>query len=260
MLKTIRLTVAGVLASALFATANAGVIRDDKSDTDWEIILTPYLWGVSMKGDSGPGGTIPVDASLGDILDALNLALSLHTEFHRGRWAFVIDPTYLDLELDLDIPTPGNKPNVRVKTWLVEAWGAYKVTNNVEFLAGARYQDQDIKIKSGLDAYQPPLPGLLPDSIDAGEKWVDYFAGLRLNYPLGEKWIFTGRGDIAFAGDSDSAYNVQVFFNRRFGKTMALDLGYRYFVNDFDNGKPGLDNYVWDVKLSGPVIGYTWAF
>lgn len=44
--------------------------------------------------------------------------------------------------------------------------------------------------------------------------------------------------------------------NRRFGKSMALNLGYRYFKDDYNNAP----DYTWDVKQQGPAIGYTWAF
>ena len=74
--------------------------------------------------------------------------------------------------------------------------------------------------------------------------------------PLGEKWIVTRRGDISFAGDSDSGYNVQLFFNRRIRETMAINLGYRFLSTDYDN----LPTYAWDVEQQGFVVGYTWAF
>jgi len=243
-----------VFAVSSFSTASAGILRDDKGDDEWEILLTPYLWGVSIKGDAGPGGSLPIDASFGDILSNLNMALSLHTEFHRGKWGFVIDPTYLHLEVD--IPNPGPlEPKMEAKIWLVEAWGSYKFVENWEVLAGVRYQDQKLTGKDGLGDVYPPL-----DGVSIKESWTDVFGGLRTIYPLGEKWIFTGRGDIAFAGDSERSYNLEVFFNRRIGKTMAVNLGYRYFRDDYDNKKAGLDNFVWDVKQTGPVIGYTWAF
>ena len=52
------------------------------------------------------------------------------------------------------------------------------------------------------------------------------------------------------------SYNLSIFFNRKIGKTMALNLGYRYFENDYDNAP----TYTWDVRQTGPVVGYTWAF
>ena len=69
------------------------------------------------------------------------------------------------------------------------------------------------------------------------------------------------RGDVQVAGDSDSSWNAAVFFSRRFGQrdSMALNLGYRYYTDDFDTGS-GLSFYSWDMDMTGPVIGYSWIF
>jgi hypothetical protein len=45
-------------------------------------------------------------------------------------------------------------------------------------------------------------------------------------------------------------------FNRRFGPNKWLNLGYRYFVDDYDN----LPYYAWDITQDGPILGFTWAF
>lgn len=87
---TARLVLASALLCALAAPANA----QGQSD-DWEIVLAPYLWGVSMQGTSTVGMLPPLDldVSFSDIVSNLNMALSLHTEFKKGNWVFVIDPT-----------------------------------------------------------------------------------------------------------------------------------------------------------------------
>ncbi len=245
-----------LIGVAMTGTATAGVLRDDKGDDDLEVIFAPYLWGLGIEGNAGPNGSVPVDAQFKDIISNLNMALSLHTEFHRGKWAFVIDPTYISLEPEVETPGPGN-PKLDVDVWLVEAWGAYKLVPNWELLAGVRYQDQKLKFR-GLPQGPGPLP--LPSNLTLSENWTDLFVGTRAIYPLGEKWLVSGRADIALLGDSDTGFNAEVFFNRRIGKTMAVNLGYRYFKNNFSNGEKGLNNFTWDVRQSGPVLGYTWAF
>ena len=64
------------------------------------------------------------------------------------------------------------------------------------------------------------------------------------------------RGDVAVAGDSDSSYNTSIFFNRRVGQkgNKAVMLGYRYFVDDYNNE----GTYAWDVTESGPLAGFSW--
>jgi hypothetical protein len=52
---------------------------------------------------------------------------------------------------------------------------------------------------------------------------------------------------------------VTAFFNRRIGRNMALNLGYRHYTVDYVEGS-GLSLFAWDAVMSGPVVGYTWEF
>ncbi len=245
-----------VLTVLLFSCGSlqAGVVRDDKGDTDWEILLTPYLWGSSLKGESQVGILPPleIDASFGDIVSNLNVALALHTEFHRGKFAFVIDPMFVSLEAEASRDGAIAQPEAEIEMWLVDAWVAYKLTPEWELLGGLRYQDQDISVDPGLPS--PPFPE--DASFGVKDDWLDWFLGARFNYGLGDHWRVVGRGDIAFAGDSDSNYQLSLFFNRKIRKTMMLNLGYKFMDTDYDN----VPTYRWDVRQQGPVIGYTWSF
>ena len=60
------------------------------------------------------------------------------------------------------------------------------------------------------------------------QDWVDLSVGFRLltNLDNTEKWMFTLRGDLG-AGGSDFTWSGSVLFIRRFGKRVALLLGYR---------------------------------
>ena len=232
----------------LAAWSSACIAQDDGN----KFILAPYLWGTSLEGTSTVGGLPPldVDASFSDLFSKLNFGLSLHAEFHTGPWRFVLDPTYLSLEADIP-PLLPNQSGTKMEAtiWLVEAWAGYAFTDNWEVLAGIRYQDQDLEL-SGLPS--PPFPS----SLGAGDSWSDWFIGARFNTDLGAKWLLVMRGDVVFAGDSDTGYNAEVYFNRRFGESMALNLGYRYLKNDYST--PGV--YGWDMVQQGPIVGYTWAF
>lgn len=102
----------------------------------------------------------------------------------------------------------------------MEAWAGYAFSDAWEVIAGVRYQDQDLSMK-GLP--NPPFP----DSLGVSDSWSDWFAGLRFNTEMGTNWFFVFRADVSFAGDSDTNYNTEFFFNRRFGDSKALNLGYR---------------------------------
>jgi len=249
----------------------AGAAEDSKQDSDrWNIVLAPYLWGISLDGKTAFGGAPPVDidASFGDIVSNLNIGGSLHTEFRKGKWNFVIDPTYLDIEMDtptatLPFPPPDGMPTpiggtVKAKIWFVEGWTSYLVAPGWEVLGGVRWQSQEIKGElRNVDTGTPIISGQPVD-----EDWADFFAGARYSTALGQKWTLNLRGDYAVAGDSESgSWNGLVVFNRRFGETMALNLGYRYFSNEYKKGNSGEQgSYLWDIKMSGPMVGYTWQF
>jgi len=252
----------GVILVLCFSTVNAAD-NDKEGDDRWNIVLTPYLWGVALEGQSavGPLPPIDVDASFGDILDNLNFAAALHTEFRKGKWNFVIDPFYSNLEIDTptqDVTLPPIPPGtpatiggkIKIKMWLVEGWTSYLVAPGWEVLGGVRWQSQDVDAEFNNINASP--------SVDAD--WTDFFAGVRYSTMLGQKWTLSVRGDYAVAGDSESgSWNGLASFNRRFGETMALNLGYRYFKNEYISGS-GDDPYLWDIKMSGPFVGYTWQF
>jgi hypothetical protein len=236
-----------------------------KQDDRWNIVLTPYLWGISLDGQTAFGRLPPadVDASFGDIVSYLNIGGSLHTEFRKGKWNFVIEPTYMSLEMDtptqtIPFPPPDGPPTtiggkVKAKIWLVEGWTSYLVAPGWEILGGVRWQSQELKAE---------FRNIDIDSNPVDESWADFFAGARYSTALGQKWGLALRGDYAVAGDSESgSWNGIVMFNRRFGETMALNLGYRYFSNEYKNGNDGEQgSYLWDMKMSGPMVGYTWQF
>jgi len=241
------LGVLGLWSVSAFAQGSGG--------KDREIVLTPYLWGTSINGTSTIGVLPPldVDASFGDILSNLNFAMSLHTEFRFDDWVFVIDPTYISLEMGGELPEPappGTTLAMEIEIWLVELWAGYRLNENWEAIGGLRYQDQDISIVGLPD---PPSP---VSSVGVADNWTDWFIGARFTTDINDKWFIVWRGDVVVAGDSDSSWNSSIFFNRRFGENKALNVGYRYLVDDYAN----VGVYGWDVTQSGPVVGFTWVF
>lgn len=247
--KKINRCILSVMAIAsLSVTATAQTIGGDSK----EIVFTPYLWGTALSGTSG-FGTLPpldIDASFGDIFSNLNMALSIHTEFRNGPWVVVIDPMYVSIEADLTPEGLSSGPTLAVDMWFVELWVGYRFADKWEVIGGARYQSQDLDI-TGLP--DPPLP---VTEISISDNWTDWFGGVRFSSDINEKWFWVWRGDILIAGDSDSSINTSVMFNRRFGERKSLNIGYRYFEDDYDN----LPTYAWDMTQSGPIVGFTWVF
>lgn len=215
--------------------------------------VTPYLWMLSLDGTTAAlGQDQDVDASFSDLLDNLNLALSANLEWHtKSGWFFQLDPMWASLESDF--ASPGPLPvtgKVEIDMLLVDGLVGYSLTDNIGIYGGARFYDQDIDI--GFDLGSNPSQSL-------GDDWTDFILGVKVFGQLTEKWSMSGKLDGAVGGDSDSAFYLQFVFNRQFGESMHLNLGWRYYDVDYVSGS-GLTLFKWDVAHSGPIVSWTWMF
>lgn len=245
-----------LLVFLFFVSVQVGFAQEQSDD--WEFRIAPYLWGISIEGSSTVGTTpaMDIDADFGDILSNLNMALSLHTEFAKGKWTFVIDPTYISLEIDDAVVAemPPVNIDMEIDIWLVEVWSSYEVVDHWELLGGLRWQSQTIDVDGTL--------AMMAVNMElADEDWTDFFVGFRTIYDLSADWYFAGKMDVVLFGDSDTSWNALASVSRRLGKNdqMALTLGYRYFKDDLDTGS-GATTFKWDVDQHGPFVGYSWIF
>ena len=244
-----RVLVAAILSLAVSASLWPGTVNAQESDS-WEFRVTPYLWLLGLDGTTAAlGNDVDVDASFGDILDNLNIALSVNMELSKGKIFFVLDTMYAQLEMDF--AGPGGGPvggTVDIDMVIADLNVGFKVNENFDLYAGARFYDQDIGV----------TPNLLP-KVTLGDDWTDFILGFRVHNDMSDKWSFMGKLDGAVSGDSESALYVQVVFLRHFGSNKHLDLGWRYYDVDYESGS-GLTRFKWDVAHSGPVIGFSWEF
>ena len=234
-----------VSASSLPATAVA-----QESD-NWKFRVTPYLWLLGLDGTTAAlGNDVDVDADFGDILDVLNIALSVNMELSKGDYFVLMDTMYAQLETDFSGPGAGGPVGGAIDVDMVIADLAvgYSINENLDVYAGARYYDQDLTVS----------PNLLPRQA-LGDDWTDFFLGLRVGAEISDKWTFMSRLDVAVSGDSDSSVYLQAAVARHFGTNKHLDLGWRYYDVDYESGS-GISRFKWDVAHSGPVVGFTWEF
>jgi len=240
------LTVAtlSLIVSASFWPDTASAQESDS----WKFRITPYIWMLSLDGTTAVlGNDVDLDQSFSEILDVLNIALSVNMELSKGKFYLVVDPLYSQLESDFAGPGPIGGTIV-IDLLIADLNVGYMVNENFDIYAGVRYYDQDIKV----------TPNLLP-AVSLGDDWTDYLLGIRVRGNLSEKWSFAGKLDGAVGGDSDSAVYLQAVFLRHFGSNKHLDLGWRYYDVDYESGS-GLTRFKWDVAHSGPVIGFSWEF
>ena len=224
-----------------------GLSTAQESD-GWNFRVTPYLWMLALDGTTAAlGNDVPLDASFGDILDLLNIALSVNMELNNGKWFVVLDPMWASLEAPIDTGGPiGGK--VEIELLIIDALVGVNLSEHFDVYAGVRYYDQDITI----------VPDMLPE-IGLGDDWTDVLVGFRFHGDVSEKWTFSAKLDGAVGGDADSAIYAQAMFLRHIGDNKHFDIGYRYYDVDYESGS-GLSRFKWDVAHSGPVIGFSWNF
>ena len=242
-----RVLAAATLSLIVSASFWPGTVSAQESD-GWKFRITPYLWMLSLDGTTAVlGQDVEVDASFGDILDQLNIALSANMELSKGQFFVVFDPMYAQLEMDFAGPGPVGG-TLEVDLLIADLNVGYSVNENFGVYAGARYYDQDISI----------TPNMLPQ-VSLGDDWTDLILGFRVQTSMSDKWSFAGKMDAAIGGDSDSALYVQAVLLRHFGRNMHLDLGWRYYDVDYESGS-GVTRFKWDVTHTGPVVGFSWEF
>ncbi|MBI4831467.1 MAG: hypothetical protein HY801_07915, partial [Candidatus Lindowbacteria bacterium] len=218
------------------------------------------------------GASSEVDASFSDILDHLDLAVQVHLEARNGKWGLFLDPTYMKLSGDEDVSSArgvfGADVEVTAETWLVEFGGFYRVgewpvgddaTRSLVFdvLAGGRYfyLNNEIEIEG-----TGPL-GLDVD-VDESKDWVDPIVGGRVFLDLSDKFKVGLRADVGgfdVGNTSDFAWNVLAALGYDLSENTTLWAGYRHLEVDYDDGS-GSDLFVYDVEMSGPIVGMAIRF
>jgi len=214
----------------------------------WNFRVTPYLWMLGLDGTTAAlGNDVPLEADFKDILDLLNMALSVNMELNNGKWFVVLDPMWASLEAPIETGGPISG-KVEIELLIIDALVGVSLSEHFDVYAGVRYYDQDITI----------VPSSLPE-IGLGDDWTDVLVGFRFHGEISEKWSFSGRLDGAIGGDSDSAIYAQAVFLRHIGDNKHFDIGYRYYDVDYESGS-GLTRFKWDVTQTGPLIGFSWEF
>ena len=248
---------AAVPALGLGLPAHAEGEGATKPATGWTFQLTPYVWFASLDGNVGviPGlPPVSVDAGFDDIIENTDLALMLLAEARRDRFGVLVDLTYLGLSADGDTPGPlFDDVEVESDTVFATVAGFYQAVAgdgfSLDVFAGARIWYVDTRIDLGA--------GLLPArGVQDDEVWADPVVGLRGNARLGRGFFLAGAAEIGgFGVASDFTWELLGTLGYRFNDRFAARAGYRHLDVDYED-----DGFVWDVDLSGPIVGASFRF
>lgn len=231
----------------------AGLIATPVLADDWKFTFAPYLWGTALNGQTGAGDLPPadVDASFSYIWDNLDFALMGILVAQKDNYIFLSDAQYVELGIHETGPFDGDL-DVKVKQLTFALAAGYRFyqneTTEVAVVGGLRYWDVSTKVT--IDG--PVISG----SESIGDSWVDPLVGLFGRHAFDDKWSITGTGSIGgFGVGSDLFWNLYGAVNYQFNEAWALSVGYRHLYVDYDK-----DDFLYDMALSGPLVGVSFKF
>jgi hypothetical protein len=223
---------------------------------DWQYNFSPYIWGTRLEGDVAtlpPAHPAEVDVSFSDILENLDLAVMGTGQARKGRFGVWGDVFYSKLSADGNtrdqLFSDADYDQTLSFLTLGASWRLLeRPSASVDALVGARYSYLDNKFK--LEA------GLLParDRYES-EDWVDPVIGLAARVTFAANWYASGWAMNAVAGDSYTNYDLFGGIGYAFNRSYSFIVGYRHIKIDYEK-----DAFLYDVKLYGPMAGFTFRW
>ena len=246
-----------LLAATLWAGSPRAQAAAPTSAEGSAFSVTPYLWAASLDGKVGVGGLPPadVDQDFDDLLKKVDVGLTLFLDGRVGRFGAFAEIDYLKFSADGDPPRGVLFSDLDVDLTVLNTslYGYYRVLGNeraaLDVLAGGRlwYVRTEVDLRGAL------LPGR---KADASETWADPVVGVRGQVELGAGFHLFGLADVGgFGVSSDSTWQVMGALGYRLTDRIVARAGYRHLAVDYDDG-----GFVYDVDLSGPIIGLSFRF
>lgn len=225
-----------------------------ENSKDWTFTVAPYVWATGMKGEVAtlpPAAPAEIDLSFSDVVEGLDISLMGLVEARKGRFGAFGELFYVGVSADADTPGPFYaQTEYEQDLWALSVGGSYAViqdqARHLDVVGGVRYWDMDNQIE--LDA------GVAPSAKRSErESWMDLFIGLKGRARIDQRWYVTGWAVSAVAGGSDTAWDVLAAVGYEIDDDFSLTVGYRHQEVDFRDGE-----FIFDVELSGPIVGLVW--
>lgn len=223
------------------------------SANDWDWMLAPYAWATSVRSDLKTGRP-PIEGSsqmaFSDILDKLDGSLQVHVEGRGDKVGVFADFTYLGISDSRAGDFARTKTDLDTRlleTALVWTPGGQR-DRGFDLFGGVRWIDADLKVE--IDPENPQFPARI---LDVGDDYLDAMLGTRYTWVPSDRWRVTARADIS-AGQTEGAWNASLMAHYRVGHGGLL-LGYRHLEVELESSGTRTD-----LAMTGPVIGYAFAF
>ena len=242
------------LSSSLYARTDTSRVplstAPPAEDDHWHFRFAPYGRVTAIDGDIRIGRlSAPVDISMSDTLDSLDMAFMGLFEASYDRWSLGVDFVYG--KTSQDIGGGGrifDSFRYEQKQWIITPTIAYRVIDkpgyHMDLLAGARITVLEAELTGRLVG-----PG--EESASRDTDWVDPIVGIRGQADFSEKFFFRYNADIGgFGASSDLNWQAFVGFGMNVNRSVSSVLGYRAIGIDYEKG-----GFAMDTVSHGPVAG-----
>jgi len=248
----------GLTATLITNRAVADEVPSPVPSDDWSFNISPYVWAASLDGSIAPfprAPTADVDVSFKDIFENLDIAGMLFAEARYQRFAAYTDLVYTSISADADTPFGILFDDIDAENeiFIGTFGGSYRAIDtehaSLALLAGARVWSVDTEVK---------LNGnLLQDrKFEDDQSWVDPVIGLHGLYRFDNGIFITSFSHVGgFGVGSHLTWDTFGALGYQFNESISAVAGYRHLEVDYKH-----DGFVFDVELSGPVIGMTIRF
>ena len=231
------------------------------ADGDWQQTAVIYGMGAAIDGDATIGDlTVPVDVSMSEVFDALEMGAMGAYRVDNGTWSFMVDATFMGLGGTAESQRDIVKGDLDLDQMTVMGTVGRRFTPTLEGLFSLTWFDlsTDLKLTT-----RNPISGVETTrtaSVDAD--WIDPMLGLQYNVPFADDWRFNLRGDIGgFGIGADLSYQLLANVRYQATDTIGVAFGYRVIGFDYEDGHKGDSDYQrFDLVEQGPLVGMTISF
>lgn len=261
--------IAGAVAlSVLSVSASVQASEYKTPEKDWMLLVTPFVWGASLKGDVKLAGIKShVDMPFSKIAGHVDSVFMGNVEFRWKKLGLMLDGFSVDTSQSEQLL--GNKTKVSITQRGLLAGAYYRVweqplgglnhfgeprTLTLDPMVGVRWT----RLKAGMDV---PAFGV---NVKKSVRWSDPMVGLRVSADMDERWqLMTQLSVGGFDGSHRRTLDAQAYVGYRtywFDQPTIIRAGYRILSQRFETDDFTGNKFRYDLDQKGPAIGVTVRF
>lgn len=234
--------------------------------SDWRIVVSPYIWAASLKGDAALAGrSTSVDVPFSDVVEHVDFTFMGNIAVTNGSWGAFVDVQHVETSqeesvrrqvLGLDIRTKSLAAGAYFRAYEHDLGGLtlYGTPRRfaIEPVVGLRWTHLKARVSA------------LGLSTRRRADWTDPFVGVRLLADLNERWNIAAEADVGgFGVGSRISANAQAYLGyntKLFDHAVVWRVGYRVLYQDYSTHDFTGNTFRWNVTQRGPVLGFSMYF